>query len=133
LVRIDHVGVVVEDLARAVSVFEDGLGLSLVEQKEYSELGMKVAILEAENIEVELIQPIGPGPYWKNRKPHTHYNHLAVDMNTVGSIEKRLSESKISLLPERRRIQEGGYVQNLNPKTTMGLVIQLIKRENQDA
>jgi hypothetical protein len=54
-------------------------------------------------------------------------------MNTVGSIEKRLSESKISLLPERRRIQEGGYVQNLNPKTTMGLVIQLIKREKQDA
>ncbi|GEM_PF-6918910 len=128
MVTIDHIGIVVDDMSRALEVFENGLGLKLKEQTNYPKLGMKVVILEAQNISLELIEPVGPGPYWNGGKPHPHYNHLAVDMRTLVSANRRFAKSGLSILPGKRKTRNGGYLQILDSKTTMGLAVQLIRK-----
>ena len=104
--------------------------MRLKEKKNYPELGMKVAILEAENIAIELIEPTGPGPYWKSRKKKSTLNHFAIDSRTIPSLQNRLKKTRMKMDKESRRKIEGGYIQNVDPSTVMGLRIQILDRKN---
>jgi len=121
LTRIDHFAIVVPDLSKARNILSKGFGMRLKEKKNYPELGMKVAILEAENIAIELIEPTGPGPYWKSRKKKSTLNHFAIDSRTIPSLQNRLKKTRMKMDKESRRKIEGGYIQNVDPSTVMGL------------
>ena len=59
--RIEHIGIVVEDLERSLALFEGLLGLKAAGVKEMAEVGLRVASLQAENIRIELLQDTSGG------------------------------------------------------------------------
>ena len=54
--RIDHMGIVVADLDAAVTMFTSILVGSQVHAKDLPDVGLRIAIFEAANISIELIQ-----------------------------------------------------------------------------
>lgn len=126
LVTIDHVGIVINDIEQAIRLFRDGFALKLVSTKTYHKQGMKVAILEAENISIELIQPIGPGPYWNPAGISNHINHLAFKQeNAISNAIIRSADIQMS---KKRRKLHDGYLYSIEPTTSLGLNIQLVRR-----
>ena len=77
--RIDHVGIIVADLDKAMAMFERlfGDGPSVV--KEVAEIGIRLAKFEAENVTIELIQYLADGPSLGKRVmgEEPGLNHLA--------------------------------------------------------
>src|SRR5438132_745985 len=55
--KIHHVGIVVENLARAYRFWRDALGLPLLREAEIADQGVRAALLAAGDGEIELLEP----------------------------------------------------------------------------
>jgi methylmalonyl-CoA/ethylmalonyl-CoA epimerase len=59
--KIDHIGIVVRDLEKAIKVYSDVLGLKVDKIEQVEEFKVKIAFLPVGEVLVELLEPIGPG------------------------------------------------------------------------
>ena len=59
--KIDHIGIVVRDLEKAIKVYSDVLGLKVDKVEQVEEFKVKIAFLPVGEVLVELLEPIGPG------------------------------------------------------------------------
>ena len=95
LSTIDHVGVAVDDIEAAVSLYRDSLGMPLVHRETVAEQGVEAALLDIGEGHVELLQPLGPdtavGKFLARRGPGLH--HVAY---RVQDIERTLAELPVA-------------------------------------
>ena len=54
--RIDHIGIVVENLEKAMGTYAEAFGLDCVRQTEIEEVGLRIAVLRAGDLFVELLE-----------------------------------------------------------------------------
>ena len=54
--RIDHIGIVVQNLEKAMGTYAEALGLDCVRQTEIEDVGLKIAVLRAGDLFVELLE-----------------------------------------------------------------------------
>ena len=59
---VDHIGIVVRDLDRAVPYYRDDLRLPLVREEHLPEAGVRVAYFDAGNTLLQLVEPTAAGP-----------------------------------------------------------------------
>ena len=59
--KIDHIGIVVRDLEKAIKVYSDVLGLKVDRVERVEEFKVKIAFLPVGEVLVELLEPVGPG------------------------------------------------------------------------
>lgn len=121
-----HVGIVVEDLERAVAAWGRGFGLQPVGRWE-SPLGVRVAFFEVGSGRIELVEYTGPvverfGPVLARREG---VHHLCF---RVGDLDRALQE----VTARGFRVVEGfpvdgahGRVAFLEPEPTTGVVVEL--------
>ena len=57
---IDHVGVAVDDLDRALALYEGTFGMPLAHRETVDEQGVEAALLDVGDCHVELLRPLGP-------------------------------------------------------------------------
>src|SRR5919201_1132592 len=60
LSTIDHVGVAVESIDAALTVYRDALGMPLVHREKVESQGVDAALLDVGDSHIELLQPLGP-------------------------------------------------------------------------
>ena len=60
LKKIHHVGVVVPNLEQAMSLWRDLLGLRLTKSQTVQDQGVKAALLQVGESEIELLEPLSP-------------------------------------------------------------------------
>ena len=128
LTKVDHLAILVPNLNKAIRMMSEGFGLAVESRKEYPDLGMSVAILRADNIKIELIEPTGPGPYWESRRNVATLNHIAIDEESIPTLQERFGETGLKVKDESKRRADGGYIVDVDPSTVMELRIQLIRR-----
>ena len=129
MTRISHLAIVVQDVDKAVKLMSEGFGLSIGGRKDYPAAGIKVAILKAENLEIELIEPTGPGNYWQFRAlGPASFNHLAFDGDTISSFAERSDKLGVRLKKDSIRDADGGSITDIDPETTLGLRFQVFNR-----
>ena len=58
---VDHVGIIVQDMAAALPFYVEQLGLTVVSDEELPEVGVRVAYLAAGQTMIQLVEPIAPG------------------------------------------------------------------------
>jgi catechol 2,3-dioxygenase-like lactoylglutathione lyase family enzyme len=95
--RIDHVAMVVRDLDAAVARFRTEFGLSLLAHKLAADGALRMAYLGSTGTSLQLISPLGPGPFadfLKNRGEGLH--HLCFE---VGSVKDSRLPGNLALLP----------------------------------
>jgi methylmalonyl-CoA/ethylmalonyl-CoA epimerase len=127
---IGHIAVVVEDLDRALSVYQEALGLPLSEVRELPEQRVKAAFLPLGQGQIELIEPTddtsGVARFLSSRGEGLHHICLEVD-----DIDQTLSELKakgLRLINETAVEGAHGRVAFIHPKATNGLMIELLER-----
>jgi methylmalonyl-CoA/ethylmalonyl-CoA epimerase len=129
--RIDHVAVVVENLAAALSVYRDALGLVVSKQETMPEQDVKMAFLPSGDSEIELLEPIHPdsgiGRYLARRGEGLH--HICLEVDDLQATLAELKARGTQLIDETPRRGAYGQVAFIHPKGAHGVLIELLQRD----
>jgi len=137
--RLNHVAIVVPDLAAAAAKYRALLGANVHQPQELPEHGVTVVFVELENSKIELMTPLGPNsPVAKflERNPGGGMHHVCFEVPDLASAVRTLLEGGARMLGEGPRIGAHGLpVLFLHPKDFDGTLIELeeVKPELQPA
>jgi methylmalonyl-CoA/ethylmalonyl-CoA epimerase len=132
VLKIDHIGVAVENLESTLAVYRDILGLELHGTETVEEQKVKTAFLPVGDTEVELLASTDPeGPIGKFIAAKGQgVQHVAF---RVENLEEALAELKakgVRLIDEKPRYGAGGArIAFLHPKATNGVLVELCERK----
>lgn len=132
---IDHLGIAVTDLAEARKVFEEALGIEVVEEEEVAEQKVRVVKLDVGGSDLELLETTdenGPiGKFVAKRGQGIHHVTLRVD-DIVAAL-RELEARGVELIDREPRIGAGGIqIAFLHPRSTGGILIELCERNDLD-
>jgi methylmalonyl-CoA/ethylmalonyl-CoA epimerase len=138
--RLNHVAIVVPDLAAAAARYRDLLGAEVSEPRALPDHGVTVAFVELENSRVELMTPLGPeSPVsgFLDRHPGGGMHHLCFEVADLSGAAARLVAGGARVLGDGqpRTGAHGLPVLFLHPKDFDGTLIELeeVKPELQPA
>ena len=128
--QIDHVGVAVSDLDRAIALYQGTFGMPLVHRETVAEQGVEAVLLDVGDGHVELLSPLGPetvvGRFVERRGEGLH--HVAYRVDDIDAALARLVEVGVELIDREPRTGiRGSRVAFLHPKSTEGVLTELVE------
>jgi methylmalonyl-CoA mutase, C-terminal domain len=131
--KLDHIGIAVNSLERALQTYADQLGFSVEEIVTIPDQGVKVAVFPCGESRIELLEPTDcDSPihrFLEKRGEGIHHLCFKVD-----DIEKKLTQLKstpIKLLGETPCLGlENRKISFLHPKSTHGVLIELVEEKD---
>src|SRR5258708_38996182 len=91
--RLNHVAIVVPDLAAAAALYRDALGARVSEPHPLPEHGVTVVFVELPNSKIELLEPLGtdsPVRGYLDRNPSGGMHHLCYEVEDLLAARDRL-------------------------------------------
>jgi methylmalonyl-CoA/ethylmalonyl-CoA epimerase len=129
--KIDHIGVVVQDIRQALEAYEAALGLPLREVADMPDQKVRVAFLPVGESNVELVQPLtadsGIARFLEKRGEGVH--HICLEVEDIEAAMARLREHGVELIDEAPRKGIHGRVAFVHPKGMHGVLIELLEHE----
>jgi len=127
---VDHVGVAVEDLDSAITLYSEGLGMPLQHRERVAEQGVEAALLGVGDSHVELLLPPGEdtpvGRFIAKRGPGLH--HTAYRCADVAEALEQCRARGLRLIDEKpRRGIRDSLVAFLHPASTGGVLTELVQ------
>jgi len=127
---IDHVGIAVSDLDRAIALYEGTFGMPLVHRETVEEQGVEAVLLDVGDGHIELLSPLGPetvvGKFVEKRGEGLH--HVAYRVDDIDAALANLKKVGIELIDSEARIGiRGSRVAFLHPKSTGGVLTELVE------
>jgi methylmalonyl-CoA/ethylmalonyl-CoA epimerase len=128
--RIDHIGVAVEDLDEAVSLYSERLGMPVQHRETVEQQGVEAVLLGVGESHVELLRPLGPdtavGRYLERSGPGLH--HVAYGTDDIESALEAVRSAGLALIDETPRTGiRGSRVAFVHPKSTGGVLTELVE------
>ncbi len=128
--RIDHIGVAVEDLDAAVTLYRERFGMAQQHRETVEEQGVEAVLLEVGEGHVELLQPLGAdtavGKFLQKNGPGMH--HVAYQTDDIESTLRSVRETGLRLIDEEPRTGiRGSKVAFLHPKATGGVLTEIVE------
>src|SRR5260370_5549145 len=99
--RLNHVAIVVPDLAAAAARYRDALGATVSAPLALPEHGVTVVFVELPNTKVELLEPLGEGsPIAKflERNPQGGTHHLCFEVEDILAARDPLPAARAQVL-----------------------------------
>lgn len=126
--RINHIAVVVDNMDKALSFWQDALGIQLQELRDVPAEKSQVAFLPLEGSEVELVKPTsddsGIAKYLVKRGPGMH--HLCLEVDDIVAMLARLRAQGVRLINEEPRTTgDGKKYAFIHPESTGGVLVEL--------
>ena len=129
--KIDHIGIVVQDLEAALKVYQTGLGLPLAEIADVPDQQVKVAFMPVGESNVELVQPTsddtGIARFLEKRGEGIH--HICIEVDAIEDALEKLRAHGVPLIDEEPRPGAHGRVAFVHPKGTHGVLIELVEHD----
>jgi methylmalonyl-CoA/ethylmalonyl-CoA epimerase len=128
--RIDHVGIAVEDLEAAITLYSDILGMPLVHQETVEEQGVEAALLDIGEGHIELLKPLGPdtpvGKFVAKKGAGMH--HVAYAVSDIDAALEQAAKAGLLMIDEvpRTGIRES-RVAFVHPKSTGGILTEIVE------
>ena len=141
--RVDHIGIVVQELDSALKTYCDGLGFRLLQRITIAEQMVEAAFLDAGNSTIELIAPTdfnsgtgnetlsGTARFLQSRGEGTH--HICFEVEDIKATLAALAQQGLRLIDETPRQGVHGLVAFVHPKATHGTMIELLQRTGDHA
>lgn len=129
--KVDHIGIAVADLEKALGFYRDQLGLDFKGIEEVDEQKVKVAFFPVGESKIELLESTDPeGPVGKFiEKKGEGIHHLSFRVSNLEDKLRRLKEQGVALIDEKPRYGAGGAkIAFLHPKSTGGVLVELCER-----
>jgi len=128
--RIDHVGVAVEDLDEAISLYKGTLEMQLVHRETVESQGVEAVLLDVGEGHVELLRPLAPdtavGKFLQKRGPGLH--HVAYAVSDIDAALASLSEAGVELIDSEARVGiRGSRVAFLHPRSTGSVLTEIVE------
>ena len=128
--RIDHIGVAVDDLDEAITLYEQRLGMPVQHRETVEEQGVEAVLLGVGQSHVELLRPLSPdtavGRFLERSGPGLH--HVAYGTDDIQSALDEVRSAGLQLIDEQPRIGiRGSRVAFLHPKSTGGVLTELVE------
>jgi methylmalonyl-CoA/ethylmalonyl-CoA epimerase len=125
---INHVAVVVSDMAQSLSFWRDALGIELHELRDVPAEKSQVAFLPLAGAEVELVMPTtddsGIAKYLAKRGQGMH--HLCLEVDDIVGMLAQLKAKNIRLINEEpRTAADGKKYAFIHPESTGGVLVEL--------
>jgi methylmalonyl-CoA/ethylmalonyl-CoA epimerase len=134
-IRLDHIGIAVNDLEQGVKFWEL-LGLTTSKEVETNEeQGVKILFLsttEGPVPDIELLEPTGPdtpiGQFISKRGPGIQ--QLAFEVDDISQIISQLQSNGVEMIDEIPKIGAGGNkIAFVHPKSTGGVLVELVEKK----
>ena len=127
LPTIDHIGIIVDNLDKAVEMLQDFFQMKPTKVTELTDVGLKIAHLEARNIELELIQYTGDGDSFGRRVMGNRrgVNHLSIRVGDTDTAVKTFREKGLKVMEGFPRIGSHGRVAFFEPETTHEVLLEI--------
>jgi|TARA_B100001123_G_scaffold313180_2_gene350297 methylmalonyl-CoA/ethylmalonyl-CoA epimerase len=128
--KLNHVAIVVPDLAAAVSLYRGTLGAEVSEPVALPDHGVTTVFVDLGNSKVELLHPLGdesPVGRFLERNPAGGVHHVCYEVSDIIAARERLKEQGARVLGtgEPREGAHGKPVLFLHPKDFCGTLIEL--------
>ena len=128
--RIDHVGVAVEDLDKAVALYSERFAMPVQHRETVEEQGVEAVLLGVGESHVELLRPLGPetavSRFLERNGPGLH--HVAYGTDDIDSALQAVRSAGLRLIDEEPRTGiRDSRVAFLHPKSTGGVLTELVE------
>ena len=128
--RLNHVAIVVPDLARAVSLYKGALGARVSAPTPVPEHGVTVVFVELPNTKIELLEPLGdnsPVKGFLEKNPSGGMHHVCYEVEDILAARDRLKAEGARVLGdgEPKIGAHNKPVLFLHPKDFCGTLIEL--------
>jgi methylmalonyl-CoA/ethylmalonyl-CoA epimerase len=126
--RLNHVAIVVPNLAESARKYSELLGAVVGDPQPLPDHGVTVVFVRLENTKIELMTALGPdSPIAKfmERNPGGGVHHLCYEVPDLASAAKTLIEAGARVLGEVKTGAHGLPVLFLHPKDFDGTLIEL--------
>ncbi|MGB9614369.1 MAG: methylmalonyl-CoA epimerase [Fervidobacterium sp.] len=131
--RIDHIGIAVKDAKEKLKLYKDFLGLEISEVEELPERGLRVYFIKVGDTRIELLESMNENSEISGflEKKGEGIHHIAFNVHGIGEAAKLAKEKGLQPLSEEPKQGAGGTkVLFLHPKTTGGVLIELVEGEH---
>ena len=129
--KIDHIAIAVHSIEEALQAYEGALGLELADVGEVSEQAVRVAFLPMGESALELVEPLtsdsGVAKFLEKRGEGIH--HICFEVGDIEAALQNLAAKGVRLIDEQPRQGAHGRVAFLHPKSTHGVLIELIEKQ----
>ncbi|MBC7813778.1 MAG: methylmalonyl-CoA epimerase, partial [Burkholderiales bacterium] len=123
--KINHIGIVVEDVQTALNFWHGALGLPLERTERNEDEAVEIAFLPLEHGEIELIAPItedsGVAKYMAKKGAGMH--HICIEVDDIAASMTQLAAGGAELINDAPKTRHDGtrYV-FVHPKSTGGVL-----------
>ena len=127
---IDHVGVAVSDLDRAISLYEGTFGMPVAHRETVEAQGVEAVLLDVGDGHVEQLAPLGPetvvGKFVEKRGEGLH--HVAYRVADIDATLSSLKQAGVDLIDSEARVGiRQSRVAFLHPRSTGGVLTELVE------
>lgn len=128
--RLNHVAIVVPDLAAAAAVYESTLGADVSEPENLPDHGVTTVFVNLPNTKIELLHPLGEGSpiaRFLEKNPSGGMHHLCYEVEDIRAARDVLVADGCRVLGdgEPRAGAHGKPVLFLHPKDFFGTLIEI--------
>jgi methylmalonyl-CoA/ethylmalonyl-CoA epimerase len=128
--RIDHIGVAVEDLDEAITLYEQGFEMELVHRETVEDQGVEAVLLDVGEGHVELLAPLGPdtavGKFLAKKGKGLH--HVAYAVDDIDATLEQLATAGIELIDSKPRVGiRGSRVAFIHPRSTGAVLTEIVE------
>lgn len=130
--KVDHIGIAVANLEKALKFYEETLGIKCTGVEEVADQKVRTAFLPVGDTEIELLESTDPAStvarFIEKRGEGIH--HIALRVEDIEAALGKMKAAGIRLLDEVPRPGAGGArIAFLHPKDTGGVLIELTERD----
>ncbi len=128
---LDHIGIAVKDLKESLKFFKDVLGLELIRVEEVPEEKVKVAMVKAGEVRLELLEATSEDStiarFIKKRGEGIH--HIALRVENAEEVSEVLRRKGLKLVySEPKVVSEGSRKVNfIHPKSAHGILLEVME------
>jgi len=130
IVKINHVGIAVNSIDKAVKFYADVLGLKVKDIEVVADQKVKTAIIPVGESKIELIEATDPesaiAKHIEKRGEGLH--HLALEVSNIEDALETLSNKGVALVDEQpRKGVENTRIAFLHPRETNRVLLELVE------
>ena len=130
--KIDHIGIAVENIEKAMKFYADTLGLKFEGEEVVGEQKVKTAFFPTGDTEIELLEATDPeSPIAKFiEKKGEGINHIAWQVGDIEAALKELEGKGVRLIDTKPRLGAGGKrIAFIHPQDTFGVLVELAEKK----
>jgi methylmalonyl-CoA/ethylmalonyl-CoA epimerase len=128
--RVDHVGIAVENLDRAIEFYERTFGVKCSHRERVEDQGVEEAMFRVGESWIQLLQPTGPdtpvGKFLARKGEGVH--HVGYGVADLKAVLQHLKGEGVPLIDDApRRGSRGAQVAFVHPKGVGGVLVELVQ------